>query len=574
MKYYGVYHADYMRTIKKACDAPCVSKGRMTLCAEDIASEGELVAMAEGRMRNRRELANKLNCSAGVSASHLVLKAYIKWGERYPEYIEGPVVTCIMDTANDTMILSRDRMGEKPLFYTDNVKATCFSDHPDTLLKTASAAPIMDADGIRELFGLGPARTPGRTYLKEIKMLEPGCSLILKEDSVRTKRYFFIEDSPHEESAQMTIDHTRELLEQAMDDIYELNPAVMLSGGLDSTALTALLNQRDKRILSFSVDYRNNARDFSANAFRPEMDAPYIEMAVRAFRTQHRTIVLEQKDLARMLSHAVSMRGFPGMADIDSSLLLFASQIGRYTRSVVSGECGDEVFGGYPWFNREGELPDDTFPWSGSVDLRNSLLKPEIRSKIRLKEYVSDIYRSRIAMAEPSYSCNSKDRNLRIMQKLCFEYFMPNLQERAVCMCEGSGVKVLTPLCDDRLVSYIYNVPWEMKFMGGIEKGLFREAVRDILPDALLMRKKSPYPKTCSPVYGDIVRRLAMNLVSDTDAPIFECVDRETVKRIAESSLDPVETPWYGQLMSGAQMLGYLLQINTWMRDRNVTVSL
>lgn len=574
MKYYGVYHADYMRTIGKACDAPCVSKGRMTLCAEDIASEGELMAMAEGRMRNRRELANKLNCSAGVSVSHLILKAYMKWGECYPEYIEGPVVTCLMDAANDTMIVSRDRMGEKPLFYTDNVKATCFSDHPDTLLKTASAAPIMDADGMRELFGLGPARTPGHTFFKEIKMLEPGCCLILKEDSVRTKRYFSIEDRPHEESAQMTIDHTRALLEQALDDIYDLNPAVMLSGGLDSTALTALLNQRDKRILSFSVDYRNNARDFSANAFRPEMDAPYIEMAVRAFKTQHRTVVLEQKDLAGMLSQSVSLRGFPGMADIDSSLFLFASQISRYTRCVVSGECGDEVFGGYPWFKKTGELPDDTFPWSGSIELRNSLLRPEIREKIRLKEYVSDVYRSRVAMAEPSYSCDSKDRNLRIMQKLCFEYFMPNLQERAVRMCEGADLEVLTPLCDDRLVSYIYNVPWELKFMGGIEKGLFREAVRGILPDALLMRKKSPYPKTCSPVYGDIVRRLAMKLVSDTDAPIFEWVDRETVKKIAGSNLDPVENPWYGQLMAGAQMLGYLLQINTWMRDRNVTVTL
>ena len=241
---------------------------------------------------------------------------------------------------------------------------------------------------------------------------------------------------------------------------------------------------------------------------------------------------------------------------------------------MVSGECGDEVFGGYPWFREGAELPGDAFPWSGSVALRESLLKPEVREKLKLREYVSDIYRTRVALAEPGHACTPEERRLKIMQKLCFEYFMPNLQERAVCMCEGAGINVLTPLCDDRLVSYVFNVPWEMKFMGGQEKGLFREAVREYLPDALLKRKKSPYPKTCSPVYGDIVRRLAMKMVSDTDAPIFDLIDREAVIGIVRSDLNPVDMPWYGQLMAGAQLLGYLWQINAWMRDRNITIRL
>lgn len=573
MNYFGVYHGDYSHSGSVICDALCISKGRMTLCGKDIASEGNLVAMTEGYMRNRRRLASELKCSAGISAARMALKAYQKWGEDYPKHIEGAVVTCVMDADKDRMILSRDRMGEKPVFYTRHFQETVFADHPDSLLKTASAEPVIDETGMRELFGLGPARSPGITPFRDIHMLEPGCALTLRGETKRIERYYRIGSYPHEEGEGLTIDHTRALLEQAIDDIVDLNPAVMLSGGLDSTALTALLSQRNGRLMSFSVDYRDNARDFSPNKFRPEMDAPYIEMAIRAFRTQHRTIILEQTDLANSLAKAVSLRGFPGMADIDSSLYLFAGQIAGYSPNIVSGECGDEVFGGYPWFGGEALL-GDVFPWSGSLELRESLLKPEIRLKLKLSEYVKDVFAERIAAAEPKHDCAPKERRLKIMQKLCIEYFMSNLQERAVRMCEGGGVRVFTPLCDERLVEYVYNVPWKMKFMGGHEKGLFRAAMRDLLPEKLLNRKKSPYPKTCSPIYSEIIRRMTLNMVSDMDAPIFEYVDRERVRTLAKSELNPADTPWFGQLMAGPQMLGYLWQINQWMKERNTIVRL
>ena len=291
-------------------------------------------------------------------------------------------------------------------------------------------------------------------------------------------------------------------------------------------------------------------------------------LAVQAFHTQHRTVVLDQQSLASSLGRAVSLRGFPGMADIDTSLLLFSRDIARYARNAVSGECGDEVFGGYPWFR--GDAPMEGFPWSGSLELREGLLRPEVRELLRLKEYVSDTFETRRAMADPGPDYPSKERRLKTMQKLCFEYFMANLQERAARMCGGAGVRVLTPLCDDRLAQYVYNVPWDMKFMGGQEKGLFRAAVRDLLPDALLNRKKSPYPKTCSPGYTQIVRQMALRLAMDSEAPILAIVDRGALTRIAQSDLNPVDTPWYGQLMAGAQLLGYLWQVNRWMRERNI----
>ncbi len=570
MNYFGVYHSDYSRTGAGICDAPCITKGRMMLCAGDVSTHGDTIAMAEGRIRNQKELADTLGCEPGDKPSGIVLKAYEKWGCKYPGHIEGPAVTCIMDAGSDLLVLSRDRMGEKPVFYALSSGSAAFSDHPDTLLKSDSARSVVNADGLRELFGLGPARTPGRTFFSDIMMVEPGCALVIRSGSHKTDRYFEICARPHGENEEQTVAHTRELLEQCVADIAGMRPAVMLSGGLDSTALTALLARRNEAVLSFSVDYQDNARDFQANAFRPELDAPYVELAVRALKTQHRTVVLDQSNLAHALGRAMSLRGFPGMADVDSSLLLFSGQLARYGRSVVSGECGDEVFAGYPWFAGDKKL--DGFPWSGSLDLRESLLLPEMQKTLALREYVGDVFAVRRAAADPGPAYGPKERNMKILQKLCFEYFMANLQERAVRMCEGAGVRVLTPLCDDRLAQYVYNVPWEIKFLGGQEKGLFRAAVRDLLPGKLLRRKKSPYPKTCSPQYAQLVRRMVLEMASDREAPIFDIVDRARVQQIAQSSLDPAETPWFGQLMAGPQLLGYLWQVNHWLLERHITV--
>ena len=311
-----------------------------------------------------------------------------------------------------------------------------------------------------------------------------------------------------------------------------------------------------------------------ANAFRPEMDAPYIHLAVREFGTRHHSIILEQDALAEGLGKAMRARGFPGMADIDSSLLLFAREIARCAPNVVSGECGDEVFGGYPWFRGDVKLPEECFPWSGSIALRESILRPEIREKLKIREYV----RQKLHEALESYDVSSvedKDEQaLFKLQRLCFDFFMPNLQERAVKMCQAHGLNVITPLCDVRLVEYVYNVPWKMKFMGGAEKGLFREAMKDVLPEKLRKRKKSPYPKTCSAAYTSIIRGRMRALCARKDAPIWQIVDAEGIEKLAASRLDPAETPWYGQLMAGVQMLAYLLQANAWMQERGIAVEI
>lgn len=575
MNYIGVYHSNYPRSTSGICDSPCVSKGRMMLCAPEVASEGQHLAMAYGRIRNRKALTAELGCPTNTAGAYIILQAYRKWGRTYPEHVEGPVMTCVMDVSRDEMILSRDRMGEQPVFYSKVYGGgIVFSDHPDSLLKTSAAESVVDRDGLCELFGLGPARTPGKTPLRDVFMLEPGCILIAEGNCLGIRKYFSLKVKKHCDDEKETVAHVRDLLEEAVNWIVPLRPGCMLSGGLDSTALTAILCTKMDSVKTFSVDYTDNAQDFTPNTFRPELDAPYIDMAVKAFGTTHTNFILEQAALADSLDTVVSARGFPGMADIDSSLLLFARRITPHTSVVVSGECGDEVFGGYPWFKDSTPLKDGWFPWSGSINLRNSVLRSDLQQKLCLTDYVRSAFRTAVEQTGIDAAPGDHEARLKQMQLICFRYFMANLQERAIRMCGHHHLEVLTPLCDDRLVEYVFNVPWKMKFMNNMEKGLFRASVRDLLPPELNKRKKSPYPKTCSPLYTEIVRGMIMAMLADKEAPILEWIDAENVRAIAQSQLDPAATPWYGQLMAGPQMLAYLWQINAWMRDRNITVSI
>lgn len=572
----GIFFGDDLRAAHPS-DMPILLMGRHMLCAADCAHDSGAAAMAYGRMRNADWICSQLR-SAGVAlsphgdASALLLGAYRLWGEECIEKIEGAVICAIIDRQKGRLLLSADRMGEAgSIFYSTNGRTTAFASHPAQLLKMPFVSRRLDSDGLRELFGLGPARTPSRTPLSSIRTISAGCLLTADEGGHQVRRYFRLDAQPHEDDERTTIDTVRTLTEQAVRDTLRFRPASMLSGGLDSTVLTALLTrQSDRTLRTFSLDYEDNAQHFVGGSYQPERDTPYIEQAVRFFDTDHTHVVLSVSSLADSLEDAMLARGFPGMADIDSSLLLFARRMAKEVGYVVSGECGDEVFGGYPWFNREELIEKDSFPWSGSIDLRSGILKEEVRHELKLHQYVADCWHDALARQSTLPGEDAREQKLRQLQGICFEYFMSNLQERASMLCAQAGLGVFTPFCDERLVQYVCNVPWNLKRMGGQEKGLLRSAMCDLLPGVLLTRKKSPFPKTHHPLYAALITERIKDVLADPNAPILSIIDKAAVKRIAEGDLSPAATPWFGQLMSGVQMLAYLLQVNDWMKQYRI----
>lgn len=575
MELLGIFHKKTFMEARGVCEAPYIEKGGHALSARDAATSGGVMACALGRMRNAAKLAEELGLMREErSLARIVLAAYARWGEDYIEHIEGPVLTAVLDRDADALILCRDRMGERRVFYTVQDGCVAFADHPDMLLEAGCLRPVVDMDGLRELFGLGPARTPGKTPWRGMYALEPGCALVARGESARVRRYFRLEAREHEDDAASTVETVRMMIERAVDDIAPLRPAAMLSGGIDSTLLTALLRKRMEPVRSFSVDYEGNDRHFRANAFQPARDAPYIALAVERIGCQHTAVELTQASLAQALEEAVDARGFPGMADVDSSLLLFARKIAPQARFALSGECGDEVFGGYPWFRDAHSISGESFPWSGSLELRAGVLRRRVREKLDIRNYVRGALSEAVSRVEHLPHESAEGRCLRTMQHMCFAFFMANLQERALAMCEHSHLEVLTPFADERLVQYVYNVPWEMKFMGGREKGLLREAAGALLPESLRYRRKSPYPKTCDPAYARIVCGMVQGMLAEKKSPILQLVDARALEKLAASDLSPAQTPWFGQLMAGPQMLAYLWQVNAWLAARHAEVAL
>lgn len=568
----GIFFADQVRALHALSDAPRIMMGCHTLCTDSYAQDDGAAAMTFGRIRNASALHSRLQAAGlaapDASASALLLGAYRLWGEECIEQIEGAVICAVIDYKKNRLLLCADRMGEAgPIFYSIHRQTVAFASHPQPLLELPFVSRKADLTGLRELFGLGPARTPSLTPLRDVRCLPAGFVLTADENAHHLRRYFRIESRPHEDDLPDTLNTVRSLTAQAVRDTIRFHPSSMLSGGLDSTVLTALLaKESSEKVRTFSLDYEDNAQHFRSGSYQPERDTPYVEQAVQHIGTDHTHIVLSVSSLADALEDAMCARGFPAMADIDSSLLLFARRMAGEVSCVLSGECGDEVFGGYPWFNRRELIEKDSFPWSGSIALRNRILKEDVRHELKLPEYVADCWHDALARQSVLPGEDERFAKLRKLQGICFEYFMSNLQERASMLCARAGLSVFTPFCDDRLVQYVYNVPWDMKRTGDQEKGLLRRAMCDLLPASLITRRKSPFPKTHHPLYAALVKERLLDVLNDPSSPILTLIDRTAVEEIISSDLSPAATPWFGQLMSGPQMLAYLLQVDQWLR--------
>ena len=261
------------------------------------------------------------------------------------------------------------------------------------------------------------------------------------------------------------------------------------------------------------------------------------------------------------------------MADVDSSFLLFCKHIKKDAKVAISGECSDEIFGGYPWFFREDALKSNTFPWSIAISERQNLLNPEISKKINLKEYIDFKYNESLSEVKILDSDSAQTAEKRKIFYLNLNWFMQTLLDRSDKMGMFNGLEIRVPFCDYRLVQYVWNIPWEMKALNGREKGLLRYIMKDYLPDEIVYRKKSPYPKTHNPTYLAKVKNMFQTKVLENpNAPIFDLLDKNYIEEIIKTDGRAFTRPWFGQLMTGPQLIAYLLQLNMWLDKYKPTI--
>ena len=520
----------------------------------------------------RRELERLGHGFLGHSDTEVVLHSYAQWGKECLERFNGIFAFGVWEENGRRLFLARDRIGVKPLFYTEHRGGLVFSSEIKTILAVPTVPRQLDEEGIAEVLLLGPGRTPGCGVFRRLRELEPGCCAYYSQGRLIVERYWRLLDREHTDSFEQTVEKVRWLLLDAIQRqmVSDVPIGTFLSGGLDSSIISAVcagkLKKRGERLHTFSVDYVNQAKHFSPGKFQPNSDTAFIRIMQQALDSEHHWTVLSPEDLEVALEEATIARDLPGMADVDFSLLAFCREIRQTVKVGLSGECADEIFGGYPWY-RDPEIREKAgFPWAQSNDRRIALLRPGLREKLDPEEYIRSRYESTCRESDILPGTSPQERRMKEMVNLNFRWFMQTLLDRKDRMSMYSGLEVRVPFCDYRIAEYLYGVPWEFKDKDGYEKGLLRHAMAGLLPEEVLWRKKSPYPKTHDPRYGRIMYGRLARLLQE-NAPLFELLDREKVASLLDS--EP-RWPWYGQLMGGPQTAAYLLQVNYWLESYGI----
>lgn len=538
---------------------------------------GKYTIVYNGEIYNTDEIRHELENYGYNFETHcdteVVLKAYHKWKEKSCEKLNGIFAYAIWDDEEKELFLCRDRIGVKPLFYTQKDGIFAFASRIKSLLLIPEVTTEVDHNGLCEIFMLGPAKTIGNAVFKDIQELPPASYMLYNEGKTTIKQYWKLEAKEHTENESETILHTHFLVKDAIERqlVSDVPLCTFLSGGLDSSIISRIASdyykENEKTLNTYSVDYVDNDKYFKSSVFQPNKDSDYIELISNYIGSDHHNIILDNKDVAKALIDSTKARTLPGFTDVDSSLLLFCKEVKKENTVALSGECADEIFGGYPWYHNKDILFEETFPWSRSTDVRHSILRNGLLPDG--EDYVHERYLETVNKTSYLDSDNKTEKRMREMFMLNLDWFMQTLLYRKDIMSMESSLEVRVPFCDYRIVEYAYNMPWDIKSLNGREKGVLRKAFENELPYDITWRKKSPYPKTHNPVYFKEVCKMTEEAITDKNSPLGELLNKNKVRELMHNP-DALTEPWYGQLMRGPQVLAYIVQIYHWIKDNDV----
>ncbi|XOQ49545.1 MAG: asparagine synthase (glutamine-hydrolyzing) [Eubacteriales bacterium] len=571
-------HAAFAHTRLAVVDIPG-GKQPMTAVSDGF----RYTIVYNGELYNSAELRDELTALGHTfetkSDTEILLKCYIQFGFTCAEKLNGIFAFAVDDERRHCCYLCRDRFGVKPLFYAIENDRLVFASEIKALFEYPGINPVIDRQGLCEIFGLGPARTAGVGVFRNIMEIKPGYCAVYDKFGLETVPYFELKSYEHPDSYEDSVKKVKYLVEDAVTRqlISDVPLCTFLSGGLDSSIITAIAArnyQASGKVLStYSFDFIGNEKYFKPTAFQPGADRPWVEKMAETFQTDHHFLECNNVTLADKLYDSVIAKDLPGMADVDSSLLYFCSLVKKKHVVGLSGECADEIFGGYPWFHKKEAFEGHCFPWSPDLSLRTGLLLPEIADALHVDDYVNMRYEESLAAVPKLEGESARERRRREISYLNIYWFMSTLLDRKDRASMASGLEVRVPYADHRIVQYVFNAPWEYKNHNGVVKSLLRDAAKDWLPEDVLARRKSPYPKTHNPAYELIVKQRLAAVLSDEDEPIHQLIDKTAAAQLLREKSD-YGKPWFGQLMAGPQWMAYLLQINFWLKKYEIAIKL
>ncbi|QUI23436.1 asparagine synthase (glutamine-hydrolyzing) [Vallitalea pronyensis] len=509
--------------------------------------------------------------------TEVVLVAYMEWGEDCTTYLNGIFAFGVWEDKTKSLFLARDRLGVKPLFYAEVKGSFIFASEMKALLTFPDLEPVLDERGLLELFSLGPSRIPGSGVFKGIYELKPGEYMLHTSDKTQRHIYWKPKTIEHTEDEATTIHHMSHLVEDAITKqlVSDVPICTFLSGGLDSSGISSIaaqyLSRQDRELTTYSIDYEDNDKYFRASDFQPSNDNKWVKGVSQYIGSVHERVILTNDQLAQALRDAVLAYDLPGMADIDSSLMLFCDKVKQKHTVALSGECADEIFGGYPWYQKEEEVYYDGFPWNKHIHERKSFLSPAV-GKLNLTAFAHEKYQETIGEIDDIGHGSVFEQRMKKLTYINLKWFMLTLLTRKDRMSMYKSLEVRVPYADHRIVEYAWNIPWHLKNYGQIEKGLLRKCLEHHLPKDVVYRKKSPYPKTYHPAYMKAVRSMLKNILDCKSSPLHDLINTKQVYALLKHDNKLFITPWFGQLMKEPQFIAYLIQLNIWLETYKVKI--
>ncbi|MEU8309328.1 asparagine synthase (glutamine-hydrolyzing) [Actinomadura sp. NPDC048955] len=545
-----------------------IEGGRQPMLRSGRAGEPVVITFS-GEIYNFHELRGQLR-SAGWSFTtrsdtEVLLTAYLQWGADLVTRLNGMYAFAIWDEHARQLLLVRDRLGIKPLYYARLGDGIIFGSEPKALLAHPGMTAEVDLEGLAELMAVPRARTPGHAVYRGMRELKPGCLVVADASGIRERRYWRLEARPHTEDFRTTTEEVRSLLTDIVNRqiVADVPVGTLLSGGIDSSAITALAAREFAgELTSYSVSVPAPARPGS-DLWRPSPDEPYARLVAERLGLKHSVVQVGTDSLVEGLDRGLRARDLPGWGDLDISMYHLFRGVRADCTVALSGESADEMFGGYTWQVDDRYVRHTSFPWMHARRQPQFLLREEVRRAIRPDDYEADRYREALAEVPHVDGEDRTGRRQREVFHLGLTRWLGALLDRKDRMSMAVGLEVRVPFADHRLAEYLFNVPADLKADGGTEKALLRRACADLLPEEIVNRPKSAYPASRDPGYVETLKNLVIEMIDEPGAPLFDLMDRARVRRAVTSELDELPGPITAR--TSAIGLSYLLELNRWL---------
>lgn len=518
----GIYIDQFIGLGHRRLSIIDLTKGKQPITNED----NTVWLTYNGEIYNYKELKKDLeekghrfvtNCDTEV-----VVHSYEEYGVECVSRFNGMFAFAIWDNKKELVLLARDRMGVKPLYYTICEGNLIFASEIKAILAHPIVKREVEINSVPEYL-FCTALLNGNTMFKNIQSLQAGNILIFKDKSKYISQYWDIKVGEENEMCSSFEEYKDKTFSLIKDSVKlrmmsDVPFGSLLSGGLDSSLISALATKHvSGKLSTFSMEYGKNDKLSKLNS-----DTEYARVMADAFATKHKDFIFEPEDYRENLEKVIWHVEKP-VEFTTPSLYLLYKELKKDVTVVLSGEGADELFGGYFFFLKEAENKSITeFPWAPYFKEVSSLLEPEIAKQTNFKEKINT------TIFDMMNRSNSKDYLNKVLY-LFLKLYLLEMLERQDKTSMAWSVESRVPFLDYRLVEYAASIPSRYKMKGETEKFILKEIGREFLPEGVVNRKKKPFPFPVDPksVYNQ--KNIANELVQSGNSKIASYFNKKAV---------------------------------------------